>query len=158
MPLLQQTEDWQTLTSLILQQAPQLAQQGRLQTLAEWLQSLPDSVCEEEPWILYWLGVCGLPFSPSSARGHLEKAYNIFKAKGDPTGQMLAWCTIVETFTYEFADVAPLDHWIAELERFMEKNPFSHRLKLRRVLLLECSQRLSSASLSTRCSLNGRSG
>ena len=123
-PLLQQTEDWQTLTSLILQQAPQLAQQGRLQTLAEWLQSLPDSVCEEEPWILYWLGVCGLPFSPSSARGHLEKAYNIFKAKGDPTGQMLAWCTIVETFTYEFADVAPLDHWIAELERFMEKNPF----------------------------------
>ena len=158
MPLLQQTEDWQTLTSLILQQAPQLAQQGRLKPSLSGCRVCPILCARKSRGYFTGWRYVDCHFRPLLQEGISEKAYNIFKAKRRPHRPNACWCTIVfETFTYEFADVAPLDHWIAELE-FMEKNPFSHRLKLRRVLLLECSERLSSASLSTRCSLNGRSG
>ena len=51
----------------------------------------------------------------------LETAYNLFKTADDPIGQMLAWCAVVETFTYEMANFAPLDYWIAELEKFFRK-------------------------------------
>ncbi len=59
-----ETKEWPDAIRVILANAPALISQGRWQTLLGWIESLPEAVVDNEPLLLYWLGVCRLPFSP----------------------------------------------------------------------------------------------
>lgn len=113
--LLQEAEDWSTAMQLILSQASMLVSQCRSQTLAAWLQRLPDQLREQNPWTIYWLGVCRLPFSPPEARGYLERAFALFEAQlsqDDASPLYLTWSAIVDSFVLEWNTFVPLDHWL----------------------------------------------
>jgi len=134
--LLLQTQDWPAVAGVILQHAQPLAAQGRLQTLSSWLQTLPPALTDEEPWILYWLGVSRMALDLQAAREYFERAYSGFKLKQDYMGVWLAWSGVVETYIYEWSNVAPLDHWIDEFYALMaqEHAPPTPELKGRVVV------------------------
>lgn len=115
--------DWETAATVMLKHAATLTAQGRCQTLEGWIRALPNSVIEHTAWLLYWLGVCRLPFSTEEARGHHEKAYALFKADNNSVGQYLAWAGVVDTYRYEWGNFTPLNKWIAELDTLLERNP-----------------------------------
>ena len=110
-----QSEDWERLVPLILEQARSLFKQGRYRTLQSWIESLPAERLADEPWLLYWLGSALQPFDLVNSRARLEQAYRRFKEIGDPVGLYLAWSGAVDTCLYIWGDFKALDYWLDEL-------------------------------------------
>lgn len=106
------TQDWPAAARLIRQHAHDLIQQGRWQTVKTWIDNLPASALDADPWLLYWRGVCDSSINPKDARGALEKAYAGLKANGDTTGQIIAISAIMETYYFQWTTFAALDQWI----------------------------------------------
>ncbi len=121
--LLQQAGDTEGVVRVLLARAPTLLAEGRIQTLAGWLRGLPAETLAQNPWLLYWLGMCRLAVSPKESRGYFAQAFELFRREEDPTGFFLAWSGVVETFIYEWGDFTPLDHWIAVLETMLAGHP-----------------------------------
>lgn len=54
-------EDWNSLTRLILGSAQALMNQGRIETIREWITRIPEEIISKTPWLLYWMGICQMP-------------------------------------------------------------------------------------------------
>ena len=110
--LLHETGEWQDMIRLILQQAPLMIVQGRSMPLVQWLQGIPEELVEKNPWLLYWIGVCLIPFSPSESKGYFEKAFGLFRAGKDAAGTFLSLVGMFEANTFPFDSYVGLDRLI----------------------------------------------
>ena len=115
--------DQQAAVQLILENAPQLAAQGRLQTLGEWIAALPPPLLEAVPWLGYWLGATQFGSDLLGTRIHWESAFKRFGKSGDALGQVVCAAGIVETHQFNYQDLSRLDPWIAELRRLLDPAP-----------------------------------
>lgn len=118
-----ETADWTAAARLLLTRAASLVTEGRGGTLEEWLRALPAALVDDSPWLLYWLGVCRMPFDPPESRGVLERAFARFEAKKDRTGALTTWSAIIDSFAYEWGDFRPLDRWIDAIEKLLGEDP-----------------------------------
>lgn len=118
-----EARDWGQLVRLALTHAPSLAAQGRNRTLEEWLLAVPAEILEQNPLLLYWLGMCRLPYDLHESRSHFERAYALFKRRHDAAGLYLSWSGVVETYILERSNFTPLDHWISEIEGLLREHP-----------------------------------
>ncbi len=116
-------QDWEHLVRLILSTAQSLIVQGRSKTLEQWIADVPDDLRQDNPWLLYWLGICKMTVDLRESRKHLEKAFSMFKDRRDIPGMYLSWSGIIDTFVYEWADFMPLDRWISEIETLLRQYP-----------------------------------
>jgi LuxR family maltose regulon positive regulatory protein len=124
--LMVESEDWAALVSLILKNAPAFIVQGRNQTLDAWIKGLPPSQVDDNPWLLYWTGVCRLPFSPVGSGRLFEKAFNLFRERRDPAGIYLSLAGLFDSTTYGMENFKAYDRWIellAEIRREYETYP-----------------------------------
>ncbi|MCJ7746147.1 MAG: hypothetical protein MUP27_00270, partial [Desulfobacterales bacterium] len=117
--LLRDAGDWDELVRLITKHAPSMVAQGRHRPLEDWLNSLPMEILENNPWLLYWMGECRLPFNPSASKTLFEKAFVKFKNQKDRAGMFLAWSELVFSIRMESKDFSLLDRWILVLEELM---------------------------------------
>jgi ATP/maltotriose-dependent transcriptional regulator MalT/DNA-binding SARP family transcriptional activator len=113
--------DLDEVLRLIMKHAPSMLEQGRNRPLQEWLASLPKEVMENQPWLLYWMGACRLPFNPSLSQPYFEKAFQRFQTEENAAGAFLACSGIVESITSGFEDFKPLDQWISVFEELMQR-------------------------------------
>ncbi len=113
--------DWAGLSRVILSLAPSLAEQGRFQTLAGWLAALPEEVLRGDPWLVYWLGVCRLPFDPVRSRVAFEEAFGAFRKRNDAPGTFLAWAGVVQAIIWSLENFQRIDHWCALLEVLLQE-------------------------------------
>lgn len=121
LPLLVEAHAWEQAVKLILTRAQALLDQGRWQTLQQWIDALPEPVRGVTPWIGFWRGMCALRIHPPGARLALERAFADFKHNRDPLGQALAATAILEAHMVEWVDYARLDPWIADLESLLSE-------------------------------------
>ena len=111
--------DWAALSALILRNASALIDQGRHQTLRAWIEALPASVLTDLPWLIFWRGVCVLPYDPEAARALLEQSCVYFAAQNDRVAKLSAICAIVDTYIFQWGNVHGLDRWIDALEAML---------------------------------------
>jgi LuxR family transcriptional regulator, maltose regulon positive regulatory protein len=79
---------WEEAATAIEQVGEQLVRDGLLHTLRGWIESLPGSVRDARPRLVYLLGVCALQRGAlEEARSLLEGALRGFEAAGDEAGQ-----------------------------------------------------------------------
>ena len=121
--LLQQASAWKELALLVLRHAPVLVGNGQIATLEGWLRSLPDAAIEREPWLLYWLGVCRMPFDTDEARAQFEMAFAQFRERKDARGLYLTWTGAVESIMFGFRDFHVADSWIEVLDGLLRDYP-----------------------------------
>jgi LuxR family maltose regulon positive regulatory protein len=114
--LLRDANDWDEMVHLMMKHAATMVDQGRTRPLEAWLSSLPKDVMDHNPWVLYWMGACQLPFAPSKSQPYFEKAFELFKNGEDVAGIFLAWSGVVDSIMYGFEDSKPLDQWISTLD------------------------------------------
>jgi ATP/maltotriose-dependent transcriptional regulator MalT/DNA-binding SARP family transcriptional activator len=119
--LLREAEDWKDLSRLILSQSRSLVAQGRYRTLLEWLGALPREALDADPWLLYWKGVCLIPFSPAESRDCFEEALHSFDALREAPGVFRSWSGVVESIITPMEYLTPLDGCISLLPRLLEK-------------------------------------
>jgi len=123
MSLLRDAGDWEGVAHLIMTLAPALVTQGRYRPMEEWLNSLPKDIIENNPWLLYWIGICRLVFNPSQSQSYFEKAYEKFRSQTEVAGIILACWGIVHSIIYGQINFSPMDRWIPVLEEL------GHRFK-----------------------------
>lgn len=119
-PLLRGERAWEDLARVIKVHADALVRQGRMQTLLEWLEGLPEETVGEDPWLLYWKGTCHLPFAPGESRVLFEEAHRGFRLKEDPEGKFLSWAGIVDAIVYGPWNLKTLDPWFETLEELLK--------------------------------------
>jgi LuxR family maltose regulon positive regulatory protein len=113
------TADWASAMKMIRQQAPDMLQQGRWQTVKTWIDVLPENVVANDPWLLYWRGACDIAVMPEQARAALENAFDGFVHADDSIGKLMAASAIMETYYFEWSSFAPLDRWIEVLAELL---------------------------------------
>lgn len=111
---------WDGLAALILKHAQTMVSQGRNKTVGDWISSIPEAVRGGNPWLLFWLGLCRIPFNPAEGVASLEKAFNLFREHGDSAGMFLSWSWVVHSITHLTLDLKPLDKWIPVFEEIMD--------------------------------------
>jgi len=119
--LLQDAQAWDTLTKLIMKHALTMIQQGRNQSLLQWLRTLPKTMVAEKPWLEAWMGIALYPSDPEGSRASLEKAFDTFRKHNDTFGLYLCWSYIIRAIFMKMTDLSSLDHWIQILEKLMDK-------------------------------------
>jgi LuxR family transcriptional regulator, maltose regulon positive regulatory protein len=117
-----ETADWSAAALLLIARAPSLVMEGRSGVLEEWLKKLPAGTIDTSAALVYWLGICRMPFDPVQSRGLLEKAFALFDEAGDRTGAFTSWSSIIDSFAYEWGDFKPSDAWIAAIERMLSES------------------------------------
>jgi len=95
-----QAGDREGLARMVIRHAEEFLRQGRGKTIEEWLACIPDSARNNDPWLLYWSGICSFPIDMPRTRGFLERALELFKVSGDVTGLYLSWAGIVDTYAF----------------------------------------------------------
>ncbi len=109
-------ENWPALSTLILKHAKQQIEDGRNQQIIHWIGALPSEVREQQPWLLYWLGMARLQYENHAAREVFEKAYAKFKTAKDVKGLYLSWCGIADSYTFDLNSFVGADRWVKELD------------------------------------------
>ncbi len=117
--LFREAGEWEAMRALIHAHALEWARQGRSQVLSDWIEALPQSMRDGDPWLTYWYGRAWIFIEQQRGRPAIEQSYEAFRASGDLRGQALALSAIVNSYYYYWAEVRPLDRWIPELERLL---------------------------------------
>ncbi len=117
--LFREARDFEAMRKLIRANALEWARQGRAQALSDWIEALPRSMRDADPWLEYWLGRAWIFTEPRRGRAALERAYDAFRSAGDVRGQALTLNTVVTGYYYEWSNFAPIDRWLPEFERLL---------------------------------------
>lgn len=112
-----EAKEWTRAALLLMTHAPILMQEGRVESLARWIQALPPAVRDETPWLQFWLGSCFTALNPQKAPRLLEQVAMQFERAGDQAGQMLTLSVLIEMTTYSGRDWRPVDTWIDTILR-----------------------------------------
>jgi DNA-binding SARP family transcriptional activator len=106
--------DWDLLVGIIRKNADALLKHGRGQTLQGWIEALPCSRLNCDPWITYWLGAARYPFAPREARRLFAEAYRQFSGMqpSDVNGAIAALNSVIDTIINDPNDFKLLDPWI----------------------------------------------
>jgi LuxR family transcriptional regulator, maltose regulon positive regulatory protein len=111
---------------MALTHAADLAASGRLQTLGEWLESLP-VVPVDTPWLAYWQGVYTTGRAPAAARLAFAAAADAFAERGEIAESIKAIAGVIDTCYAEWSDFSILDTWISRLTGLLRAPPFFPR-------------------------------
>jgi ATP/maltotriose-dependent transcriptional regulator MalT len=120
--LFKKSGDQRSLITLILQVAPTLIAEGRGQTLQSWIEGVSIDQRENNPWLLYWSGICRMPFNLSDAQSHFKKAFVFFREQHDVAGTFAAWSGAVEAIMHEVGNLSCLDPWIKIFDQILAEH------------------------------------
>jgi LuxR family transcriptional regulator, maltose regulon positive regulatory protein len=112
---------WDGAADIIHQHAERLLSQGRRQLLREWIQQIPSTRVDDDPWLMHWFGVVQIGVEPQLARSRLERACERATKNGDSICRVFCVAGIVETLFLEYGDFPRLDPWIAILEELVPR-------------------------------------
>ncbi len=115
MDLWLEARDWNQAIQLILREANGLLGSGRRQTLERWIQTLPAEVLEQNPWIVYWLGLAHVQTVPARGIETLQLALSRFRESGDDQGEVLCLSALLNAAFLGFVALDTMDCWLDEL-------------------------------------------
>ncbi|TAK52062.1 MAG: hypothetical protein EPO27_01855 [Betaproteobacteria bacterium] len=118
--LLVEARDWPAVARIAAQEAEAMLAQGRSDTLAAWLDFLPQDVREADPGLLCAYADCRAHASPRAARRSFEQAFEGFLRAGDLAGMLRSGCGAIEAALAEFDDLESVDPWIASVKRLLQ--------------------------------------
>jgi hypothetical protein len=84
-------------------------------TIERWLSTLPSSLSEEVPWVLFWLGACKCFANHAEGQRLLERAFERFEIQRDHGGMLAASCAIMESMMTSWMNLTRLDFWLSSL-------------------------------------------
>jgi ATP/maltotriose-dependent transcriptional regulator MalT len=121
--LLADAEAYEEVARLVAREAPPLLAEGRAAVVEGWLARIPAHRLESDPWLLYFGGAAMAPRDPEGARARLERAFEMFEARGDPAGVWLSWAGVVEATLFAWRDFSPIARRLDELDGLMSRFP-----------------------------------
>ena len=106
---------WREAGASIRQMAPRLLQRGRGGLVLDWLAALPDSVRDDDEWLLHIRGSALLGIDAAAARHALERAYALAAERHNDDCMVQAIAGIVDATFLLYTDFQYIDRWIDAL-------------------------------------------
>ncbi len=113
--------DWQAISTLIHERAEEMITRHRLQTLSRWLTAMPDVQLNSSPWLLYWKGICSIPFNPFESSNYLARAFGRFQEMKETEGMLLSVAGAIEAIMAGWGDFKEVDIWIERVGEILNK-------------------------------------
>jgi ATP/maltotriose-dependent transcriptional regulator MalT/DNA-binding SARP family transcriptional activator len=113
--LLMECRDWAAVARIAAEDSQRMLEQGRGESLAMWIESLPEALRAADPRLLHALGACRAETTPRAARRYFEQAFEGFQRAGDLAGAAQSACGAIDATLVEFDDLATLDRWTGVL-------------------------------------------
>ena len=85
-----------------------LQRSGRNKDLAQWLNTFPEDLLRENPWLLFFLCLTRRFTSPDENIRNLQRAYALFERRRDLKGRLLSLAFMIEASIYRGRDKTPL--------------------------------------------------
>ena len=115
-------QDWPLLTGVLAAHGQSLLEQGRHETVAAWLGTVPRPIVEASGWLTFWDSASSVPLNPHRSRSGFIAAAGMFRAENDLIGELLALAASAEMcfLTVEFV---PLDDVIVTMLPLLSDSP-----------------------------------
>ncbi len=110
------------VSHLLIEQAPKLIEQGRFQTLAEWLGRIPDQEYEREPYLRYWQGMSLLLQDPTASLRCFQTAFQTFQQREDVNGMLLAASGAIYSIDFTWTHLDRIDEWLPTIDAIWEQH------------------------------------
>jgi LuxR family maltose regulon positive regulatory protein len=116
-----------------------LLRKGRRDDVAQWIRVLPENIIEENPWLLLCQAMIRQFLIGEENVRAIEKAYILFKEKGDTKGILLSLAHLIEVAMPSGTQLQslPLELLLKEGERILESAD-SNRYQYERAKLWYC--------------------
>jgi ATP/maltotriose-dependent transcriptional regulator MalT/DNA-binding SARP family transcriptional activator len=114
--------DWAGYVCTMVTHAERLLDQGRQQSLGEWLARVPATEREREPWLAYWEGRALMQLAPARALQVLQANHLRFARDGDIAGQLASVGAIVQTLWYSRLGWSEITRWVDHVEPLIGKH------------------------------------
>ncbi len=111
------------LMELVLAHAEQMLDDGCIHTLTQWIQGIPESVRQQQPWLMYWCGVSRMSSDPIKARDSFARAFQLFNEHQDVAGQYRSWAGIAESFVVAWDDFTAMHDWMDSYQVLRQNYP-----------------------------------
>jgi LuxR family maltose regulon positive regulatory protein len=108
--------DWAAYGRTVIAHAEALIEQGRGQTVVDWIARLPEHPRESTPWLGYWQGRALTPTAPDRALQVLQAAYRSFESNADVAGQLACGAAVIQTLWYARLGWSEITPWVDRLE------------------------------------------
>ncbi|HEY9025553.1 MAG TPA: BTAD domain-containing putative transcriptional regulator [Burkholderiaceae bacterium] len=108
--------DWSAYGRVMADHAEKLLEQGRRETVMDWLAGMPEAERSTDPWLAYWEGRALMQTAPEPALRALQRGHERFADGGDVAGQLACGAAVVQTLWYArlgWSEIAP---WVDRLE------------------------------------------
>src|SRR6185503_10167746 len=121
--LLIECRDWAAVARIAAEDSQRMLEQGRGESLAMWIESLPEALRAADPRLLHALGACRSEATPRAARRYFEQAFDGFERAGDLAAAVQSACGVIDATLAEFDDLATLDRWTGVLAGILRDAP-----------------------------------
>ena len=108
--------------SVIAQVGMDLLQSGRKEELTQWIQAFPEEFIQENPWLLFYRTLTGRYLGGREHVLGLQKAYGLFKQKGDRRGILTALAHLIQASIYTGIHLIPLKSLIKDGEGVLQSS------------------------------------
>ena len=108
--------DWSGYARTLSAHAEALLDQGRQQSLAEWIARTPAAQRTQDPWLPYWEGRAWMHAAPDRALQMLQAHHDRALTAGDEVGQFAAGAAIIQTLWYARLGWSEITPWVDRLE------------------------------------------
>ncbi|MDD1748479.1 MAG: hypothetical protein LUO89_01250, partial [Methanothrix sp.] len=113
-------ESWTEVGRVIGLKAQAMLSQGRSEVVRSWLDRLPKEIVSQSPRLLYWRGLCVIPFNPPESRKNFEKALELFRKEKDSAGMFMSWAGAIDVAIYS-DEYAYLDSLVNMFDGFVKE-------------------------------------
>ena len=113
---LAEAHDWPAYADTVLAHAEALIEQGRGQTVLDWLARLPEPERDARPWLGYWAGRAQMASAPDRAVPLLQSVHARFEAAADAAGRLACGAAIIQTLWYARLGWSEITPWVERLE------------------------------------------
>jgi len=106
--------------SVMEQVGMDLLRAGRKNDLLKWLHALPEETVQSNPWLLFFLVMTRRFMAGRENVVALEKAYTLFKQKGDRKGSLIVHAFLIEVSIHTGIHLIPIERLIDEGEALLQ--------------------------------------
>jgi DNA-binding SARP family transcriptional activator len=115
-------KNWPGLTRLIGNNAQRFIEQGRTETVLNWLSGIPEDIVAAHAELQFWKGTCCAACHPESAQYHLTRSFDLFRENGDRSGMLMSWSGVSDLFLH-CGEFAAVENWFLRLQDILAADP-----------------------------------